>query len=153
MSVNDEMRERLLASISQGRETYFTSNQSDAITPERSCSFEDDLSHFGVTAEAAKNFSRAQLKVSERHTQIIQTVARKRRLTNRAALEIMIERFVEHGAFARLMEGPDWTIAHARSYPRRASYRDLKIARFPASMLCQTRLAATYGTSMCLCGS
>ena len=68
---------------------------------------EHDLSAWGIMEPSEENFVRMQARISERHNLIVEAFARKRRMTNRGALERVIEKFVESGEFARLMDQHD----------------------------------------------
>lgn len=68
---------------------------------------ERDLSEWGVTAAPQSEGIRLQLTMSERHVQVLEAFARKRRTANRATIERIIEKFVESGEFARLMDQYD----------------------------------------------
>ena len=65
---------------------------------------EIDLSRWGIAA-SSKGAADARLhgRISDRHHQILKAVARRQRMTNRAALARIVELFVESGEFAKLM--------------------------------------------------
>lgn len=67
---------------------------------------EIDLSRWGVVEPSEGSVIRMQGRISERHHRILETVAKRQRTTNRAALERILELFVESGEFAELMNRP-----------------------------------------------
>lgn len=70
-------------------------------------SFEQaDLSAWGI--EPGEDEPKlVRVAISERHHSLVGAVAQRRRMTNRAVLERVLEKFFENGEFARLMETPD----------------------------------------------
>ena len=68
---------------------------------------EIDLSQWGIMESSEGSVVRIQGRISARHNLIVEAFARKRRMTTRGALERVIEKFVESGEFARLMDQYD----------------------------------------------
>lgn len=65
-----------------------------------------DLSAWGI--EPGEEETRmVRVAISERHHSLVAAVSQRRRMTNRAVLERVVEKFFESGEFARLMETPD----------------------------------------------
>ena len=67
---------------------------------------EIDLSQWGIMEPSEGSVIRMQGRISERHHRILEAVAKRQRTTNRAALERILELFVESGEFAKLMARP-----------------------------------------------
>ena len=111
MAEKIDIKARLLESANRNREGGFgpghlVDGGSIRRQPAGAPFDEADLSIWGIdTSEGEPKLVR--VAISERHHSLVAAVAQRRRMTNRAVLERVVEKFFENGEFARLMETPD----------------------------------------------
>ncbi|PZQ48821.1 MAG: hypothetical protein DI556_13480 [Rhodovulum sulfidophilum] len=106
MSKADELRDRITKSFALSVEDNGVLARGDARDP--GTAFPDlDLMRWGVTAASGAGTARVQITMDLRHFQVLESFAKKRRMSNRAALERVLEKFVESGEYDRLMSQSD----------------------------------------------